>query len=143
MGIVAACGPSRARARICRRGLLEAARQTSGGGDEDQTRTVAWVVTGGTDAGVMADVGKIIMRDLTDLDVVCIGVVQKKLVLRHEDLTKQEPKTTYPYPSKETCPSQRSSSVWSRTTPTSCWWTATRKRRYTSALSCRTCSAGT
>ena len=79
---------------VIKRGLGQAVRQTK-----------AWVVTGGTDAGVMADVGKIIMRDLTDLDVVCIGVVQKKLVLRHEELHEQPPKATYPYPSKETCPS--------------------------------------
>ena len=43
---------------VFRHGLLDAARQASGGGDEDQVKTTAWIFSGGTDSGVMSLAGK-------------------------------------------------------------------------------------
>ena len=62
------------QAAVFRHGLLDAARQASGGGDEDQQKTSAWIFTGGTDSGVMALAGKTMHGDDEGPTIPLIGV---------------------------------------------------------------------
>ena len=43
---------------VFRHGLLDAAKQASAGGDDDEVKSAAWIITSGTDSGVMELVGK-------------------------------------------------------------------------------------
>ena len=58
---------------VFRRGLLKAAR-----------RTRVWIVTGGTNAGVMAMVGRTVQEASEDQPVVCLGVASWGALLGHE-----------------------------------------------------------
>ena len=53
---------------VFRQGLLDAAKQASAGGDDDEVKSAAWIVTSGTDSGVMELVGKT-MRGLEEVNV--------------------------------------------------------------------------
>ncbi|KAL1512225.1 hypothetical protein AB1Y20_005487 [Prymnesium parvum] len=60
---------------VFRRGLLQAAR-----------RTRAWIVTGGTEGGVMAMVGRTVRDASEDQQLVCLGVTSWGAVLSHEKM---------------------------------------------------------
>lgn len=83
----AAAGLANMRARdkaIFRRGLRSAARATS-----------AWIVTGGTNAGVMAMVGKMMAESDEARDAgaseqtVCLGIAPLGAIYKHEELLEQ------------------------------------------------------
>lgn len=74
---------------VFRRGLLAAARMVSRGSDEGG-RMVAWILTGGTDAGVSALVGKTMQgaSEDDDLKIACIGVAPWGVVDQREHLAR-------------------------------------------------------
>lgn len=69
---------------IFRRGLREAARRTN-----------AWIITGGTCAGIMQLVGQTV-RESED-PLVCLGIATMGVINKHEDLLDSPPGTVVPY----------------------------------------------
>ena len=69
---------------IFRRGLREAARQTKG-----------WIITGGTNAGVMKLVGTTVRE--SDDPLVCVGVATLGSIDRHEDMLRAKPRSVFSY----------------------------------------------
>ena len=61
---------------VFKQGLLDAARQASAGGDEDQIKSAAWIMTGGTNTGVMKLTGKTMhgLDNPEDIQIPLIGV---------------------------------------------------------------------
>ena len=63
---------------VFRRGLLQAAKQASAGGGDDidgEVPTTAWIVTGGTQSGVMELVGRAVQGlEIEDPPIPCIGI---------------------------------------------------------------------
>ena len=62
---------------LAREGARESLQAGSDGGQEDRE---AWVITGGTDAGVMAHVGKAMMQ-VAAASRRCIGIAPKRQVM--------------------------------------------------------------
>ena len=60
---------------VFKQGLLNAVRMTN-----------AWVITGGTNSGVMGLVGKTMAEQRTSETGVCLGIVTWGIVKNHEDL---------------------------------------------------------
>ncbi|KAL3892998.1 MAG: hypothetical protein SGPRY_014575, partial [Prymnesium sp.] len=75
---------------VFRRGLLKAAR-----------RTRAWILTGGSHAGVMAMVGQTVRQASEDQHVVCLGVSSWGAVLGHEKMEKKGNGKVFQYSQRE------------------------------------------
>ena len=75
---------------VFRRGLLKAAHTTN-----------AWVVTGGTHAGVMKMVGKMLQEDDSNRPVVCIGIATWGSIYLHKEMQQKQSGKVYNYESTE------------------------------------------
>ena len=68
-------------------GLAKAAESLQAGSDGGQEDREAWVITGGTDAGVMAHVGKAMMQ-VAAASRRCIGIAPKRQVMYEHKFTR-------------------------------------------------------